>query len=155
MDNKRSDPIGFLTTPCDWLRVCWNNVSFGQIWALVPNFNIPNNSILIVDKFLFTYLGWLGISRLIHPKPPNYEVFRSGISFFQFVNARESSAKQREIYLKQDQFGRLLLISWPLGEHSELLGRSYYLKHANCANTKMQNNVTKNMSLGHPDIRCY
>ena len=51
---------------------------FGGNWAVGPNLNIIDNSILIVDnENLFTYLGWLVISRVIHQKPPNFEVFWS------------------------------------------------------------------------------
>ena len=64
-----------LLLPC----VCYSGCDgIMQVWAVVPNLNILDNSILIVDnKYLFAYLGWLGNSTVIHKKPPNFEVSRS------------------------------------------------------------------------------
>ena len=63
---------------CARLRVCQNNASLGEIWAVGPNLDLLDNIILIVDnKNVFTYLGWLGISRVINQKPPNVEDFSS------------------------------------------------------------------------------
>ena len=81
-DKYCSNTRDILTTVCAWLWVWWNNGSSRNIWAVGPNLNILDNSILIVDKKLFLYLGWLGTTRVLHQKPPNFEAFRSWLDFF-------------------------------------------------------------------------
>ena len=59
------------------------NASLGEISVVSPNLNILENKILIVDnKNIFIYLSWLGISRIINKKPPNFEVLWSWLEFF-------------------------------------------------------------------------
>ena len=70
-------------------------MSLEQIWDVVPNLNILDNSIFVVNKEnLFTYLGWLVISRFIHRKTHLFVGFTVATGVFQFVNAQDSSYQQ-------------------------------------------------------------
>ena len=73
--------------PNKWIRFCYLQLKFYRvvysIWAYGPNFNKLDNIFLIEDnENVSTYLGWLGISIVIHQKPLNLEAFWSWHIFF-------------------------------------------------------------------------